>query len=85
MIPIPRRGLFKQMRGVDAAAGVPGVTEIRITAKEGQLLEPLPEAGSYLGFIFARGARPEDADRSVRDAHAALAPEIAPPLLVSPG
>jgi hypothetical protein len=85
MIPIPRRGLFKQMRGVDAAARVPGVTEIRITAKEGQLLEPLPEAGSYLGFIFARGTRPEDADRSVRDAHAALEPEIAPPLLVTPG
>jgi biotin carboxylase len=85
MIPIPRRGLFKQMRGVDAAARVPGVTEIRITAKEGQLLEPLPEAGSYLGFIFARGTRPEDAERSVRDAHARLEAEIAQPLLVTGG
>ena len=28
----------------------------RITAKPDQLLEPLPEAGSYLGFIFARAA-----------------------------
>ena len=83
MIPIPRRGLFKRMHGVDAAARVPGVNEILITAKEGQLLEPLPEAGSYLGFIFARGARPEDAERSVRDAHARLDPDIAPALLVN--
>ena len=82
MIPIPRRGMFRQMHGIDAARRVPGITEIRITAKEGQLLEPLPEAGSYLGFIFARGARPEDAERSVRGAHALLAPDITAALLV---
>jgi biotin carboxylase len=84
MIPIPRRGIFKHMDGVDAARRVAGVTDLRITAKEGQLLEPLPEAGSYLGFIFARGSRPEDAERSVRDAHAKLNPLIAQPLLVNP-
>jgi biotin carboxylase len=83
MIPIPRRGMFKRMHGLEPAARVAGVTEIRLTAKEGQLLEPLPEAGSYLGFIFARGPRPEDAERSVRDAHAVLDPEIAQPLLVT--
>jgi biotin carboxylase len=83
MMPIPRRGLFKQMNGVEAAGAVPGVSEIHITAKEGQLLEPLPEAGSYLGFIFARGARPEDAERSVRDAHAKLTPVIAQPLPIA--
>jgi biotin carboxylase len=82
MIPIPRRGLFKRMTGVEAAAAVPGVTEIHITAKEGQLLEPLPEAGSYLGFIFARGARPEDAEQSLRAANAQLRPAIVEPLLV---
>ena len=82
MIPIPRRGMFKRMHGIEAAAAVPGVTDIRISAKEGQLLEPLPEAGSYLGFIFARGARPEDAEGSVREAHAHLEAEIAPLLVV---
>ncbi|HET7695754.1 MAG TPA: ATP-grasp domain-containing protein [Vicinamibacterales bacterium] len=81
MIPIPRRGIFKRMNGVEAASRVAGVSEIRITAKEGQMLEPLPEAGSYLGFLFARGGRPEDAERAVRDAHALLDPEIAPALL----
>ena len=83
MIPIPRRGIFKGMAGVDAAATVPGVTDIRITAKEGQLLEPLPEAGSYLGFIFARASAPAAAEHAVRQAHARLAPAIAQPLLIA--
>ena len=81
MVPIPARGMFKRMHGVEDASRVPGVSEIRITAREGQLLEPLPEAGSYLGFVFARGARPADAERSVREAHARLDPEIAPLLM----
>lgn len=78
MIPIPRRGVFKGVDGEKAAREIAGVTDIRITAKEGQLLEPLPEAGSYLGFIFARGARAADAERSVREAHRRLAFTIAP-------
>jgi hypothetical protein len=53
------------------------VTEVRITAKIGQLLEPLPEAGSYLGFIFARGATASDAEAAVRAAHARLQFDIA--------
>jgi biotin carboxylase len=76
MIPIPRRGVLKGIHGEDQARIVRGVDEIRITAKLDQLLEPLPEAGSYLGFIFARGATPGDAERAVREAHAKLTFEI---------
>ena len=54
-----------------------GVTGVRVTAKIGQLLELLPEAGSYLGFIFARGDSAPDAERAVRDAHGRLTFEIA--------
>ena len=82
MIPIPRRGMFKRMTGIEAASAVRGVTEIHITAKEGQLLEPLPEAGSYLGFIFARGAQPQEAEQSVRTAYTRLDAVIAEPLRV---
>ena len=77
MIPIPRRGVYKGLSGDESAHAVPGVTEIRITAKTDQLLEPLPEAGSYLGFIFARAARASDAETAVRDAFAHLRFEIA--------
>ena len=58
MIPIPTRSVFKGVAGDDEALAVAGVEEVRITAKLDQLLEPLPEGDSYLGFIFAaRGER----------------------------
>jgi biotin carboxylase len=84
MIPIPQRGLLKGVAGKDAARAVQGVTEVRITAKIGQLLEPLPEAGSYLGFIFARGATPSDAERSVKNAHIRLAFDVSRELYCLP-
>ena len=54
MIPIRHRGVYRRVDGLDAARAVPHVTDIRITAKPDQLLVPLPEGASYLGFIFAR-------------------------------
>jgi hypothetical protein len=83
MIPIPGRGMLKGMSGEEAARAVAGVTELRITAKIGQLLETLPEAGSYLGFIFARAANAGDAERAVREAHARLNFEIASEITVN--
>jgi biotin carboxylase len=77
MIPIPRRGIFKGVTGEDDARALPGVVDVRITAKADQLLEQLPEAGSYLGFVFARGATAGDAVASVRSAHRTLSFEIA--------
>jgi hypothetical protein len=72
MIPIPRRGIYRGVDGVDAARGVPHVEEVRITAKADQLLLPLPEGASYLGFIFARADCAADVDRALRAAHARL-------------
>ena len=56
MIPIPRRGMYRGVDGVEEARAVPASTTCVITAKPDQLLVPLPEGASYLGFIFARGA-----------------------------
>ena len=72
MIPIPREGIYEGTGGEEQASIIPGVTEVLITAKPGQLLTPLPEGASYLGFIFARGERPETVERSLRGAHAKL-------------
>jgi hypothetical protein len=72
MIPIPRRGIYRGVHGADAARCVAGVDDVAITAKEGQLLLPLPEGASYLGFIFARAAAPHMVDRALREAHRAL-------------
>jgi biotin carboxylase len=72
MIPITRRGVLKGVEGQADARAVPGVESIHITAKPDQLLEPLPEGGSYLGFIFARGETAMQVDMALRDAHARL-------------
>jgi biotin carboxylase len=82
MIPIPSRGMYKGVAGEADAREVPWVTDIRITAKAGQLLETLPEAGSYLGFIFAKADTPHAAEAAVRSAHARLTFAISKELTV---
>ena len=72
MIPIPARGIFRDVEGLEEAGGVSGVDEVRITAKRDSLLIPLPEGRSYLGFIFSHGETAPDAERALRDAHAKL-------------
>jgi len=72
MIPIPRRGIFRGVDGVEAARGVPHIADVQITAKPDQRLLPLPEGASYLGFIFARASRAADVDAALRAAHARL-------------
>ena len=78
MIPIPRRGLLKRVEGEDRAREVIGIDDVHITAKLDQLLEPLPEAGSYLGFIFASGGSAGEAELAVREAHKRLVFTIEP-------
>ena len=85
MIPIPTRGMLKRVDGIETAAGVPGIEEVRITAKTDQLLEPLPEGASYLGFIFARGPDPGSVVGALRDAQARLRFEIAAPIALVTG
>jgi biotin carboxylase len=72
MIPIPRRGVFRRVDGVDLARQVAGVDDVRITAKVDQMLVPLPEGASYLGFIFASGDSPGSVEGALRAAHAQL-------------
>ena len=66
MIPIPQRGVFRGVDGVDAARGVANIDEVRITAKEDTILVPLPEGHSYLGFIFAHADDTTTVERALR-------------------
>lgn len=72
MIPIPKRGIFRGVDGVDAARSIDGIEEVIISAKQDALLVPLPEGRSYLGFIFARGDDAATVERALRNAHALL-------------
>jgi ATP-grasp domain-containing protein/L-aminoacid ligase-like protein len=82
MIPIPKRGIYRGASGIDEARAVPGIVDLRLTAKLDQLLVPLPEGASYLGFIFARAGRAADVEFALRTAHARLAFTIAPEMRV---
>jgi biotin carboxylase len=72
MLPIPRRGIYRGVDGVEAARAVPGIEDVRITAKPDALLVPLPEGRSYLGFIFARGGSAATVEHALREAHRRL-------------
>jgi hypothetical protein len=72
MIPIPRRGVLRRVDCVDAARSVPGIVDVRITAKLDAPILPLPEGRSYLGFIFARASAPADVQYALRVAHLCL-------------
>jgi hypothetical protein len=61
---------------------VPYVEDVRITAKPDQLIEPLPEGDSYLGFMFARAAEADTVAGALRSAHTRLTFDIDPPLTV---
>ena len=78
MIPIPAAGRLGGIAGLDAARAVDGVEEIVITARRGQTIQPPPDGGSYLGFIFARAARAATVTAALRAAHGRLRIEVQP-------
>jgi biotin carboxylase len=76
MIPIPAAGVLREVRGLEQASAVAGITSVDITIPCGERVEPLPRASRYLGFIFAQAATPAEVERALRHAHGLLAFEI---------
>ena len=72
MLPIPRGGVLREVRGQADARAVPGIENVMITAELGDELVPLPEGTRYLGFIIARSATPEEVEARLREAHGRL-------------
>jgi predicted ATP-grasp superfamily ATP-dependent carboligase len=72
MIPVPRSGVLAAVEREQEARGVPGISELQITARVHDYLEAWPEGSSYLGFLFALAATPEEVEKSLRDAHSKL-------------
>jgi L-aminoacid ligase-like protein len=80
MLPIPGAGFLQRVEGLDRALSVPGIEDIAITAKPAEKLLPFPEGASYPGFIFARGATPQEVEQALRIAYRQLRLIIAPAL-----
>jgi len=78
MLPTPAAGILRRVEGVSAARAVPGVEDLVLAVREGYELQPLPEGGSYLGFVFARGDTPQQVETALRSAYAKLRVIVAP-------
>ena len=72
MIPIPRAGRLREVRGLNAARSVAGIDNVTLSAHLGQRLVPLPEGAQYLGFLFARSESVEAVEAVLRAAHERL-------------
>jgi len=72
MIPIPRAGKLREIRGLEHARAVPGIAEVTLSQHAGADLIPLPEGHRYLGFIFARADSPAAVEAALRRSHANL-------------
>ncbi|HLB75536.1 MAG TPA: biotin carboxylase, partial [Candidatus Dormibacteraeota bacterium] len=77
MLPIPRPGVLRQVRGQDEARQVPGIEAVVLTVPAGERLVPLPEGDRYLGFVFARGPTAAEVERALRTAQQQLVVETA--------
>lgn len=82
MVPVPRSGIFDGVEGIEEAEKVSGIDEIQITARLHDYVEAWPEGASYLGFIFAHGETPAEAEAALRAAHAKLNFKFSPRLPV---
>ena len=82
MIPVPHSGTFEKLEGLEAARGLPGITSIEITARLHDYIVAWPEGSSYLGFIFAEGVDPAEAEVAIRAAYAKLHFSLIPRLPV---
>ena len=82
MIPTPGAGTLRRVEGVMAASRIPGIREVSIAVREGYELTPLPEGGSYLGFVFALGEDPAAVEASLRRAQDTIRVIVAPSLAV---
>jgi biotin carboxylase len=72
MIPVPRAGILKEVKGLAAARRVDHIEEIVISAHISQKIVPPPEGASYLGFIFSRADETDEVEKALRRAHALL-------------
>ena len=72
MIPIPKSGILKEVRGKEKCLQIEGIEEIEVTIPLGEKVVQLPEGDRYLGFIFAISDEPSNTIKILKEAHGKL-------------
>ena len=78
MMPIPRSGVLRSVRGLERARAVPGIEGVEVVIRPGEAIRALPEGTSYLGFLFARADTPDGVEAALRAAHTEIELDLAP-------
>ena len=78
MLPIRHGGTLVGVEGRERALEIPGVVAVEVMIAPGRPLVPLPEGNRYLGFVFARGERPDDVETALRQAQSVLEVRVEP-------
>jgi biotin carboxylase len=68
MIPTPKSGVLRQVTGEEETRRIEGITGIDYTIRPGSSVLAPPEGDRYLGFVYARGDRPERVEAALRKA-----------------
>ncbi|MGI9449376.1 MAG: ATP-grasp domain-containing protein, partial [Geminicoccaceae bacterium] len=79
MLPVPLAGRLREVCGQVQARAVPAIVDLQITIAPGTDVRPLPEGDRYLGFLFAKAAKPGEVETALRRAYAHLKPRIDTP------
>jgi hypothetical protein len=82
MIPVPRSGILEKVEGQEEARATAGITSLEVTARLHDFIAAWPEGSSYLGFLFARAAKPAEVENALRAAHGKLRFTVTPRLPV---
>jgi biotin carboxylase len=78
MMPIPRSGVLRGVRGLERARAVSGIESAEVVLRPGEAIRALPEGMSYLGFIFARADTADAVEAALRAAHAEIEIDLSP-------
>jgi biotin carboxylase len=65
MLPVPRSGVLRAVKGRNSAVAIPGITGLTITIPAGQQVRPLPDGDRYLGFIFAEAPTRNEVEQAL--------------------
>lgn len=76
MVPIPRPGVLRAVRGVETVRTMPHITSVEITTPDGSHVAPPPDGDRYLGFVFARATDPAAVEQTLRTAMDTIEVEV---------
>lgn len=69
MIPSNTKGILKEVQGVADAKNIKNIDQVIIEARPGQVIQTLPEANRYLGFIFATAENSDEVVASLKESY----------------